>query len=144
MICTGCRKFKTTQRKYFFAGADMNTSVHVRPLPDAFHWLPVKERIIFKTVTFVLCVFLWYPAIVSLCVHSFSDWPFQFRWENFPVQDGKLRAMGFGYRSFSETFLLTSDTAVLSHSLKLLLKPFSLLLPTLSYSNPLTGIGSRS
>ena len=33
------------------------------------------------------------------------------------------------------TFLLTSDTAVLSHSSKLLLKLFSLLLPILSYSN---------
>ena len=56
--------------------------------------------------------------------------------------------MGFGYRSFlfrlplsGTTFLLTSDTTVLSHRSKLLLKHFSLLLPTLSYStNPLACI----
>ena len=39
------------------------------------------------------------------------------------------------------TFLLTSDTAVLSHSSRLLLKHFSWFLPTLSYSIPFTGIG---
>ena len=49
---------------------------------------------------------------------------------------------GFGYRTFSvpqapslsvwNNFLLTSHTAVLSHSSELL-RPFSLLLPTLSY-----------
>ena len=39
------------------------------------------------------------------------------------------------------TFLLSSDIAVLSHSSELLLKLVSLLLPTLRYSNPFTGIG---
>ena len=39
------------------------------------------------------------------------------------------------------SFLFTSDTAVLSHSSKLLLKTFCLLLPTLSYYNTFTGTG---
>ena len=55
---------------------------------------------------------------------------------------------GFGYRSFSvqklplsgTTFPVTSDTAVLSHGSKLLLKLLSLLLPTLSCSNPFIAI----
>ena len=55
----------------------------------------------------------------------------------------RWKRKGFGYRSFSvqaslvwNNLLLTSDTAVLSHSSELV----SLLLPTLSYSNPFTGI----
>ena len=55
--------------------------------------------------------------------------------------------MGFGYWSFSvrlllsgTTFLLTSNTAILSHSSKLLLKPFSLLLPTLTPSQVLDAV----
>ena len=66
-----------------------------------------------------LCVpFLrWYPAtipvIVSLCIHS----------------------------SHSPSCSHPTDAAVFSRSSELVLKPFSLLLPTLNYSNPLTGIG---
>ena len=30
---------------------------HVRPLLKALHWLPVKDRIIFKITTFVFCLF---------------------------------------------------------------------------------------
>ena len=30
---------------------------HVRPLLKALHWLPVKERILFKIATFVFCFF---------------------------------------------------------------------------------------
>ena len=59
-----------------------NRHVHVRPLLKALHWLPVKDRIIFKIATLVF-LFLWYPAtipvIVSLCIHSFSHASFQFR-----------------------------------------------------------------
>ena len=55
--------------------------------------------------------------------------------------DRNLRALVAGRSLFRRplsgtTFLLTSDTAVLSHSSKLL----SLLLPTLSYSNPFTAL----
>ena len=42
------------------------------------------------------------------------------------------------------TFLLTSNASVLSHSSKLLKKTSSLLLLTLNYSNPFTGIGKYS
>ena len=64
----------------------------------------------------------------------------------FLVQYGNLQALVTGRSLFrlplsGTTFLLTSDTAVLSHSSELFLKPLSLLLPTLSYSNPFTGIG---
>ena len=56
----------------------------VTPLLKKLHWLPVKERILFKIAT---SAFLWwYPAtiivILSLCVHSISYSPFQFRWKN--------------------------------------------------------------
>ena len=55
----------------------------------------------------------------------------------FLVQYGNVRALVTGRSLFrlplsGTTFLLTSDTAVLSRSSKLLFKPFSLLLPTLS------------
>ena len=82
-----------------------------------------------------------------LCIHSMSYTPFQFRLRKFVlVQDGNLRALVTGRSLFrfpfsGTTFLLTSDTAILSHSSKLLSKLFSLLLPTLNYSNPFTGIG---
>ena len=63
----------------------------------------------------------------------------------FLVQYGNLQALVTGRSLFrlplsGTTFLLTSDTAVLSHSSELFLKPLSLLLPTLSYSNPFTGM----
>ena len=83
---------------------------------------------------------------MHLCIHSFSDWPFQFRWKTLCC--ARWKRMGFGYRSFlfrlplsGTNFLLTSDTAILSHRSKLLLKHFFLLLPTPSYSaNPLACI----
>ena len=122
----------------------------VRPLLKALHWLPVQERIIFKIATFVFrfCFILFF--IVS-CHHTFRCFslytlllahfvPVQMgeekRKKNFLVQDGNLRALVTGRSLFrlplsGTTFLLTSDTAVLSHSSKLLLEPFSLLLSTL-------------
>ena len=59
----------------------------------------------------------------------------------FLVKDENLRALVTGRSLFrlplsGTTSLLTSDTAVLSHTSKLLLKPFSLLLHTLSYTIP--------
>ena len=77
---------------------------HVRPFLKALHWLPVRDRIIFKITIFVFVFFfvccccgfvfvlfvvvvavvLWYPATIptigSLCRQSFSQSPFQFRW----------------------------------------------------------------
>ena len=87
--CTGCKKVKTMQWRLFFTRADMSMLDSRK-----FHWLPVKDRIIFKIATLVF-LFLWYPAtipvIVSLCIHSFSHASFQFRWKHFLVQDGNLR-----------------------------------------------------
>ena len=48
----------------------------------------------------------------------------------------------FIHAAVTHLSLFLSLLLVLSHSSKLLLKPFSLLLPTLSYSNPFTGIAS--
>ena len=39
---------------------------HARPLLKALHWLPVKNRIIFKIATFVFSVSLIVPVVVSL------------------------------------------------------------------------------
>ena len=81
-------------------------------------------------------------------MYSFLDSLFQFRWVFVVVvaQDGNLRALVTSLSLLrlplsGTTFLLTSDTAVLSHSSWFLLEPFALLLPTLSYSNRFTGIG---
>ena len=62
---------------------------------------------------------------------------------------GKLSALVTGCCLFSlplsgTTFLFASDAVVLSHSSNRLLKPFFLLLPLPSYSNPLTSIESCS
>ena len=58
----------------------------VTPLLKKLHWLPVKERILFKIATFAFHFLWWYPAtisvILSLCVHSISYCPFQFWWKN--------------------------------------------------------------
>ena len=56
---------------------------HGRPLLKGLHWLPVKERIIFKITAFVFrfCDGTLPPYLSScLCVHSFLDSPFQFKW----------------------------------------------------------------
>ena len=79
----------------------------------------------------------------SRTVHSSSDGG------KTTLSCARWKLKGFGYRSFSVQAPLvqnnlpahTSDSAVLSHSSKRLLNHFSLLLPTLSYSNPFTGIG---
>ena len=101
-------------------------------------------------------LFLWQPLLFSFflfffnvpvtmseytprTLHSSSDGK-----KLFPVQDGNLWATGcslFRLPLSGTTFLLTSDTAVLSHSSKPFSKLFPLLLPTLKYSNPFTGTG---
>ena len=50
--CTGCKKFHAM--KVVFCKSRRE---HVRPLLKALHWLPVKDRIIFKITTFVFCLF---------------------------------------------------------------------------------------
>ena len=64
----------------------------------------------------------------------------------FLVQNDSLRALVAGRSLFTlpssgAKVLLTSDTAAPSHSSKLTSELVSLLLPTLSYSNPFRGIG---
>ena len=64
----------------------------------------------------------------------------------FLVQDANLRALVTSHSLFRlplsrTTCVLTSDTAVLPHSLKLLIKHLFLMLPTLSYYSLLTCIG---
>ena len=113
--------------------------IHARLLLKALYWLPVKERIICKEFTFVFrffdgtltpylssCLSVYTP---SHTLRSSSD-------ENFLVQDGSVGALVTGPSLFrlplsGTTFLLTFDTAGLSHSSKLL---------TSAYSDPLTGI----
>ena len=151
--CTGCRKFKTTQRTLFLTWAE---HYHVRPLLTALHWLPVKDGIIFKIAIFLFSVLVFNfdgtpPPYLSSClsvIHS-SDSTFQFRWK----KQNTLSCARWKFKGFvagrsllrlplsGTTFLLTSDTAVLSHSSTLLSNLFSLLLPALNYSNPFTGIG---
>ena len=94
--CTVSKKFQYKQRNSFFP---KSRHEYVKPLLKKFHWLPVKERILFKIATFAFPFFdgTLPPYIIpTLCVHSISYCPFQFwRKKNlFPVK-------GFGHRSFS-------------------------------------------
>ena len=54
---------------------------YVKPLLEKLHWLPVKERTLFKISTFAFLL-LWYPAtilvILLFCVHSIPYSPFHF------------------------------------------------------------------
>ena len=110
----------------------------------------MKKGIIFKIATFVFFVFdgtqpqdlspglyIYDPRPVrsSLNKNSFSF--------SLKKSCARWKLKGFGRSLYrlplsGTTFLLTSDTAVLSHSSKLLAKLFSSLQPTLSYSNPFT------
>ena len=104
---------------------------HIGPLLKALHWLPVKERVIFKIAAFVFSFFAGtLSPYLSLCFyvytpcfyHSSSD----LKRNLFLVQDENLRALVIGRSLFrlplsGTTFLLTSNTAVLSHSSKLIL-----------------------
>ena len=63
----------------------------------------------------------------------------------FPVQDGNSRALVTGHSLFRRplsgtTFLPISITAVPSHSSKLLFKPSSSVLPSLSYLDPVEDV----
>ena len=105
---------------------------HVRPLIKAVHRLPVKERIIFEIVSFAFLFFdgtlpPYLSSFISMqtsshTLRSSSDFK-----KVFLVQDGNLTVLVTGCSLFrlplsETTFLLTVDTAVLSHSSKLLLK----------------------
>ena len=112
--------------------------------------LPVKDRIVFKISTsFVFSFFVFLPflffilgplppyVIVSQFLYTLLlALSVLVQLKNFLVQDETLRALVTGRSLFKlplsgTTFLLTPDTAVLSHSSEFLLKPFSVLLPTL-------------
>ena len=144
----------------FFAKVDRNTLS--RQLFKTLHWLPVKERILLKILSIlqpsllsaplmVLCHHIRYPLSV---LYQVLHVPVEMEKQNKRKQTlfwARWKLLGFGYRSFSvlagtscpeqPTSILASGTSVLSRSSKLL-KPFSLLLCTVSYSNPLTGIES--
>ena len=82
------------------------------------------------------------PVILSLRVYSMSDSPLQIWRKALSLQDGNSRAWSLVIfcscaPCLEQTFLPTSDTAVPSHSSKILLKPSCSLLPILSYLDPL-------
>ena len=102
---------------------------HVRRLLKALHWLPVKERIVFKIATFVfsisdgpgLSVAVQTKTTVS-CANLGLCFPLVL-WSGSPCPE---------HPSCSHPTLQFSLTV---HNLK----PFSLLPPTLTCSSPLTG-----
>ena len=119
----------------------------VTPLLKKLHWLPVKERILFKKATFAFrffdgtlppylssCLSVYTPS----CTHrSSSD-----EKKNIPEQNGNSRALITGRSLFKRplsgtVFLPTSDTVAPSHSSKLPLRPSSSLLPSPSYLDSL-------
>ena len=131
------------QRRLFLARADMSMLDHCSRLD--LHWLPVKDKIIFKIATFP---FFWWdaatmPVIVSLytllLAHSV---PVQMKTKQNPTLScARWKLKGFGDRSFS----VQVPPAHIRHcsslsQFKTFLKRYSLLLPTLSYSNLFTGI----
>ena len=109
---------------------------HVKPLLKRLHWLPVKERILFKTANFAFgffdgtlpphlssCLFVFTP---SCTLHAGHDE------KKLPMQDGDLRAAVISHSLFwlplhETTYLLMSETAV--SSLIQFLKPCFVLLP---------------
>ena len=110
------------------------------------HWLPVKERILFKIATFAFRFFdCTLPPYLSSCLSVYTpSRTLRSSSDEKNLSCARWRFMGFSHRSFSfrrplsgTTFLPTSDTAVPSHSSKLRLKPSCSLLPSLSYLDPL-------
>ena len=129
--------------KSFFAKANISFK--------KLHWLPVKERILFKIATFAFRFFDDnLPPYLSSCLSVYnlsrtlcsgSDEKTTTK-QLFPVQNGNSRALVTGRflfrRPLSGTvFLPTSDTVADSHSSKLPLRHSSSLLPSPSYLDSL-------
>jgi len=103
---------------------------HVKSLFKSLYWLPVKDRIIFKMATSVFHFFdgIW-PPYLSSCLFS-SPVCSSSDEKNLPCAWWNLEGLVISHSVFrlplcGTTFLLTSNTAVLSHSSEFLLKPFS-------------------
>ena len=86
-VHTGCNYLKNKQTKTVRVVFRKSRGEDVRPLLEALPRLPVKERNIFKTATFVFLFVVVVvdgimPPYLSSCIYSFSDSPFQFRLKN--------------------------------------------------------------
>ena len=74
IIRTITKKIQNHAAKVFFV---KSRYVHVKPCSKKLHWLPVKERIIFKTATFAFCfLFLFFnctlPPYLSSCFFVYT------------------------------------------------------------------------
>ena len=123
---------------------------YVTPLLKKLHWLPVKERILFKIATFAFRFFDGtLPPCLSSCL-SVSTPSRTLRFSSdeknlFPVQNGNSRALVTGRSLFRRplsgtVFLPTSDTVAPSHSSKLPFRPSSSVLPSPSYLDSLENL----
>ena len=155
----GCKTFKTAQRRLFFTRADMSMLDHCL---RHFSGSQSKTGFFFKIDTFLFRFFCFLffvilfafafdgtqPPYLSSCMYVYTPsrtLRSSLAGKETVVQDGDLKVVVTGRSLFrlslsGTTFLLTSSTAVHSHSSELLFKLFSLFLPALSCSNPLTGI----
>ena len=129
---------------FFLRKADMSTLNHFSESSIGCQ----SKRGYFSRQPSLLSVFLHgtlpscHPVILCLCTHHLVLSVPERMKKILSVQDSNSRALVTGRSVYclplsGTTFLPTSDTAVPSHSSKLHLKPFSPLLPSPSYLNPL-------
>ena len=125
-------KFKTMQRRLFFARADINTSDQ-----SSRHITVWQSKKGLFSRFFVFCFVLFFDGTMprasclsvythSRTLRSSSDGKKEKKTHPLFVQDGHLKALVIGRFLFwlplsGTTFLLSSDTAVLSHSSEFLL-----------------------
>ena len=96
---TGWETFKATQRKLLSARACRHE--HVRPLLKALHRLPVKERVLFNTATFVFCSLVVMPPYLSSCLSVYTpSWILHSSSDEKNLSCVRWKLTGFAYRSF--------------------------------------------
>ena len=117
---------------------------HGTPLLKKLHWLPDKERILFKIAIFAFCFFDGtLPLYLSTCLSVYTQSrTLRSSSEEKTPSCAKWKLKGFGHRSFRRpffgtVFLPTSDTVGPSQSSTLLLRPSSSFLSSQSYLDPL-------
>ena len=144
--CTAFKKFKNHAAKVVFRKSKHE---HVTPLLKKRHWIPVKERILFKIATFAFRFFDGtLPPYLSSCLSVYTLFrtlrssSAEKKQQLFCV---KRKLKGFGGSLFRRplsgtVFLPTSDTAAPSHSSKLPLRHSSSILPSPSYLESLENL----
>ena len=100
--CTAFKKkIKIMQPKSFFAKSKHE---HVTPLLKKYHWLPVKEIILFKIATFAFRFFDGtLPPYLSSCLSAYTPFgTLRSSCDEKNLSSARWKLKGFGHRSFSD------------------------------------------